>query len=60
MLHNNNNAFQIVLYLMANFRALNDANNQFLDIIVLQFINTKLYQIIGCSVTYAGQLQDLH
>lgn len=46
MLHNNNNAFQMILYLMANFRALNDANNQFPDIIVLQFINTKLYQII--------------
>lgn len=29
MLHNNNNAFQMILYLMANFRAFNDANNQF-------------------------------
>lgn len=29
MLHNNNNAFQMTLCLMANFRALTDVNNQF-------------------------------
>lgn len=29
MLHNNNNAFQMILYLMGNFRALNVVNNQF-------------------------------
>lgn len=29
MLHSNNNAFQMILHLMANFRALNVVNNQF-------------------------------
>lgn len=29
MLHNNNNAFQMILHLLANFRAFDDVNNQF-------------------------------
>ena len=61
MLHNNNNVFQMILYLMANFRALNDANNQFPG---YYCASVYKYQIIsnyiGRSITYASQLQDLH